>query len=667
MLCGDQIMKRILYPVLMFALVTATWAQAPKPVASAVPKRVPPAGVAIPAKDRHELEAGTTRLAAAIARLQQRPELADFLPDVQIFHKAVDWALRYDELLDLKQIAVARGLLTQGLVRAQALAAGHAPWLEQTGMVLRAYRSQIDGSIQPYGLLVPSDWKPGDRKPRRLDFWFHGRNEKLTELAFLDSQARAKPEFAPPGAFVCFLYGRFCNANKFAGERDLFEAWDSLRARYAVDNDRVVVRGFSMGGAACWHFAVHHAGLWAAAAPGAGFAETAEFAHVFDPGQEPPPSWEQTLWRWTDATVYAANLANVPLVAYSGEIDKQKQAADIMERYAAKEGLTFPHIIGPQTAHKYHPDAKPKIEAFVTAAANKGRAQAPKEVRLTTYTLIYPCMRWVELDGLEKSFERTDVIARIEGDSIVASTRNVSALHFTTPFAAGPASNRIEQVVLDGVTLPADWNMTGAQFHKEAGRWQNGPLTTLHKKPGICGPIDHAFMSRFLFVRPTGQPLNAAVGAWTQSEMEHACAEWRRVFRGEAPIKDDIAVTQTDITAANLILWGDPNSNALLKRMADRLPLRWTPTTLEFGGKHYEAADHAPILIFPNPLNPEHYVVLNSGHTFREEAASNNSYQTAKLPDWAIVDLRESPNARWPGRIAATGFFDEQWRPQIEK
>jgi len=32
-----------------------------------------------------------------------------------------------------------------------------------------------------------------------------------------------------------------------------------------------VVRGFSMGGAACWNFAVHYPGLWAAAAPGALF------------------------------------------------------------------------------------------------------------------------------------------------------------------------------------------------------------------------------------------------------------------------------------------------------------------------------------------------------------------------------------------------------------
>lgn len=605
-------------------------------LAAVPPKQVPPAGVPVPEKDRKELEAGVTALAAEIGKLRGRTEL----PDVEIFHKAVDWALRYDEMLDPKQITVAKSLLTQGMARAKSLSAGQTPWLTQTGLVVRGYRSQIDGSVQPYGLLVPDL----DRKPHRLDFWFHGRGEKLTELSFLDGAMKNPPQFTPSGAFVCQLYGRFCNANKFAGERDLFETWDSIKARYPIDSDRVVVRGFSMGGAACWQFATHHAGLWAAAAPGAGFAETAEFAHVFDDGKEPPPAWEQTLWRWYDCTVYAANLANVPLVAYSGEIDKQKQAADIMLRFAGKEGLTFPHIIGPQTAHKYHPDAKLKIEEFVTAAATKGRDAVPKQVRFTTYTLVYPTMRWVQIEAMEKHWERADVTARLEGNTVIATTRNVAAVRFSVG----------NQVTLDGR------NITGTQAHKENGQWQPGPLAQLHKRPGVCGPIDHAFMSRFVFVRPTGPPLNAAVGAWAQAEMKHAASEWRRVFRGEVPVVNDTAVDSVD---TNLILWGDPSSNAYLRRIVDRLPVKWTKDALDFGGHKYDAAHHAPVLIFPNPLNPNRYIVLNSGHTFREEAAVNNSYQTPKLPDWAIVDLREPPGSRWPGKIAAAGFFDEQWRP----
>jgi hypothetical protein len=100
----------------------------------------------------------------------------------------------------------------------------------------------------------------------------------------------------------------------------------------------------------------------------------------------------------------------------------------------------------------------------------------------------------------------------------------------------------------------------------------------------------------------------------------------------------------------------------VLKRIADKLPLKWTKESLEFRGYKLDAANYAPILIFPNPLNPAKYVVLNSGHTFREKAAANNSDQTPKLPDWAIVDLRTPPNDLWPGLIYDAGFFDEQWR-----
>ncbi len=606
------------------------------------PKQVPPPGVPVSEKDRKELEAGVALLGAEMEKLRDHP----LLPDVAIFHKAVDWALRYNEMFDAKQIAIAKAQLDEGRARAAALANGQTPWLTQTGLVVRGYRSQVDGSVQPYGLFVPPDWTPDDRRPRRLDFWLHGRNEKLTELAFLDSAQKNPPPFTPPGAFVCQLYGRFCNANKFAGERDLFEAWEHIRAAYPIDNDRVTVRGFSMGGAACWHFATHHAGCFAAAAPGAGFAETGEYSHALDEGKEPPPPWEQTLWRWYDATVYAANLANVPLVAYSGELDKQKQAADIMLRFAGREGLSFLHLIGPQTAHKYHPDAKPKIEEFVTAAAVKGRDPLPKQVRFTTYTLIYPSMRWVRIEAMEKHWERADVIARLEGDTVIATTRNVAAVRFDVG----------QQAVLDGQKL------NGNTFHKANGRWQTGTSPAAGKRPGVCGPIDHAFLSQFLHVRPTGQPFHTAVGAWTQAEMELARSEWRRVFRGEAPVKDDTAVTDADIAAANLVLWGDPSSNALLRRIADKLPLRWTKDTLEWRGHRYDAACHAPILIFPNPLNPNRYVVLNSGHTFRADANASNALQTPKLPDWAVVDLREPPGAHSPGKIVAAGFFDEQWR-----
>lgn len=631
-------------------------------------KPVPPPGVEVPAADRAEIENGLKQLGDAIAALRKDPKNEAELPNVEIYHKSADWALRYNEVFDPKQIPVAKQHIQLGLARAAALAKGQKPWNAQTGLVARGYRSKIDGSVQPYGVLVPDDFKEGDEcAPYRLDFWCHGRNEKLSELSFIEGVQKSKGEFTPPRAILCQLYGRFCNANKFAGEVDLFEVLEDIKKHYPIDEKRLVVRGFSMGGAACWQFATHFSGLWTAAAPGAGFAETAEFFKALAPGKEVPPAWEQTLWRWYDCTTMAANLSNTSTVAYSGEKDGQKQAADIMLKYAEKEGLTFPHIIGPDTAHKYHPDSKPKINELVDAAAAKGNDAFPAKVRFTTYTLIYPKMEWITVTGLEKHWERADVEAeRVGTDTLDLKVKNVTSLIADIPADFKPSKiivngQAVVQAVSQGISA-----RRAVFLHKKENGWaasdvETHPVGQLRKTPAVCGPIDHAFMSRFVFVRPTGKPLNDAVGAWTKAELERAVSAWRKVYRGDVQVVDDTQVNAELAKNANLVLWGDPSSNKVLAQILPKLPLKWDAKTLTLGGQTADAANNVALSIYPNPLNPSRYVVLNSGFTFREFALLNNSDQTPKLPDWAVVDITTPPSPKWPGKVVAAGFFDEQW------
>ena len=665
-------------------------ASGPAPV-----KPVPPPGVQIPGGDRAELEAGVVVFGKdiTIARhnLQAKPEMLALLPDVMIFHKAVDWALRYDEFFNVKQVATAKHLLELGNQRLSELKAGKPSWISATGLVPRGYISKIDGSVQPYGMVIPDDWKPSEKTPRRLDFWCHGRGENLSELSFLDQRLTNKGEFQPAGALVLHLYGRFCCANKFAGETDLFEALENAQTHYSIDPNKLVIRGFSMGGGSTWQFGTHFAGLWAAVQPGAGFGDTKEFMKLgLTPERPLPPAWEQTLWKWYDSVGYVSNLANTTTVAYSGEIDGQKEAADIMIRFARQEAgnahppmgelgkvapgdgspsaaearvtgtapdLAFYHVIGPQTPHKIKPEAKPEVESLVNAAVAKHEA-IPKKVRFTTYTLVYPTMEWIKIDGMEKEWERADIEAVAGDKTVKVQTKNVSG--FTLHRGITSANIDGQSLVPRITKIPSS-----VSFHKSNGKWEEGPLpsaTAPGKTSVVCGPIDHAFMSSFIFVRPTGQPLNAKVGAWAKGELDHAIGFWRKVYRGDAPVKDDIAISDDDIKYSNLILWGDPSSNKVLAKIMAKLPVQWSATQLAFGGTNYEAAHTAPVMIFPNPLNPAKYVVLNSGVTFREQALLNNADQTPKLPDWAIIDLNTPPDAKWPGEVKAAGFFDEQWK-----
>ena len=169
-------------------------------------------------------------------------------------------------------------------------------------------------------------------------------------------------------------------------------------------------------------------------------------------------------------------------------------------------------------------------------------------------------------------------------------------------------------------------------------------------------------MDSFLVVRSTGKPYDETTSEWVKTEMARAVDHWRKQFRGEARVKDDESVTDADIAAHNLILWGDPRSNKVLARIKDRLPIRWDADEIHVGKESYDSLRRVVAMIYPNPLNPRKYVVLNSGFTFRDYDYLNNARQVPKLPDFAVIDLRTLPDARYPGKILTADFFDESWR-----
>lgn len=632
-------------------------------------RMTPPAGIAIPDAARQELTTGTTELRAAIDALRREakslPQLDALLPDVEIFHKAVHGALVHNEFLRSNDVALARQLVKTGLGRARDLQAGRAPWLTATGLTVRGFLSRIDGSVQPYGLVVPASYAPEQSFRRRLDVWLHGRDNNLTELKFLSDRLKSTGDFAPADTFVLHPYGRYCNAFKFAGETDVFEALEHARHSYPIDPARVSVRGFSMGGAGTWHLAAHHGGFWKAAAPGAGFAETAEYTKALA-GKTKPAWFEQRLWHLYDATDYAANFQNCPVIAYSGELDKQKQAADIMARAMKVEGLELRHLIGPGVEHKYEPATKRELAKQFDALMALPPEPWPENVRLTTWTLRYHRNKWVSIESLGRHWQRAEVDARLVSGGWNITTTNVTAFAVETaptlmtnasPLTAEIDGQKVATPRPDGTPKPVRFERRGDKWIQRDATREQGELRKAH---GLQGPIDDAFMDSFLMVRPTSAPLNAAIGRWVNDELARATNEWRNQFRGEARVKDDNAITEADIAAHHLVLWGDPSSNRLLARLLPKLPLRWDAKRIRLAGHEFSAGEAVPALIFPNPLNPTRYVVLNSGFTFWREGAASNAQQTPKLPDYALLSILEDSGLK--AAVLHAGFFDEQWK-----
>jgi hypothetical protein len=148
--------------------------------------------------------------------------------------------------------------------------------------------------------------------------------------------------------------------------------------------------------------------------------------------------------------------------------------------------------------------------------AERGRDPFPRKIRFTTFTLYYNQSNWVTVDALGKHWERASVDAEVTGDSAVAiSTKNVTALTLSMGPGACPLDvARPPIVAIDDQRLAApvpgsDRSWT-AHFRKNGAKWavvDTVEVAGLHKRHGLQGPIDDAFLDSFVFVSPTGTPL----------------------------------------------------------------------------------------------------------------------------------------------------------------
>jgi pimeloyl-ACP methyl ester carboxylesterase len=656
------------------------WAAAPALAQLAITeippiKRVlPPEGLEIPAEVRERLE---TRLATLKKRLAALPD-SHYKggPDVEVFTKAVELALRHREFYSPRDFAKADWALDQAESRLTSLENAEAPWTRATGLVVRGHRSLVDDSAQPFGLVIPEGHD--FTKPCPLYVWLHGRGDKQTDLHFLYERATKVGQVAPPGAIVLHPFGRHCVGFKHAAEVDVLLSVGEVQDEYQTDPQRQVLIGFSMGGAGAWHLGAHYPNRWVAVAPGAGFAETARYQRL-SPDRY-PPWYEQKLWQAYDVPNYVRNLFNTEVIAYSGELDKQIQAARVMEEAYQAEGRELTHLIGPGVEHKYEPQTLEDLLARLEKIADKGRQEVPRQVHWQSPTLNHNYVGWITVIALEEHWKDSRVDAEIVGPAeIRMTTNNVVGLVLHRK-VFGEA--RQWRVVVDGQTIeiPVDANPhepINYELRKREGKWRFAAVPAFEtddrdwkskrtKRPGITGPIDDCFTDSFVVVTPTGKSRNARFQAWVDFELAHFRDRWRALMRAELPEIRDVDFDPDEISQKSLVIWGDFDSNKLLARMAEPfdLPVKFQDGNWMFGEQTYDGDRFVPVMVYPQPLPNRMgtYVVLNSGLTFREGHDHTNSLQNPKLPDWAIIDINQPPDAFSPGRIHDAGFFDENWQ-----
>src|SRR5262245_21477774 len=175
------------------------------------------------------IAARTQKLADTLDRLRQKGVKDPALADVEVFVKAAQWIVKHGEYYNASAEWILP-VLDHGLLRASQQGRGEATWLYRAAgqTVVRAYRSRIDGSVQPFAVTYPHDYGLDARKRYRLDVVLHGRDSGLTEVSFLHRHGNAKPPPRDLGHVRIDVFGRGNNAYRWAGEGDVAEAVENF-------------------------------------------------------------------------------------------------------------------------------------------------------------------------------------------------------------------------------------------------------------------------------------------------------------------------------------------------------------------------------------------------------------------------------------------------------
>jgi enterochelin esterase-like enzyme len=489
------------------------------------------------------------------------------------------------------------------------------------------YRSKLDGSVQPYAVRLPIGYSPDRKYPMIIQL--HGTNfHEVLSGSRLTYKGMGGPQFIEPDLPIIYVHA-FGSPTSFyigMGEEDILQVREEMLRRFPVDPDRVYIMGHSMGGFGSYQVGLHFPDLFG----GIGAGDPAMWNRPIT-----GPEWIQPQIAIQTAGKLYPNARNVDVFFKNAGAGIQRNSTEFADGIVAAGGFATTEVF-PRMPHSFG-DQYPYANFVTEVTAHPIRRRAP-EVKFYTNTLRYNHAYWVTIDRLTRHNADATITASYKDGAIRVSTANIDA--FTLRPCDGPvAKGKATTLVVDGkevasAALPDDVHLSRQSGQWQMGEWRSGALAKRH---GLQGPIGDAFNSKFLAV-------------YGEGDRDLAIAELDAIrnppgpldILGDFPMKAASKVTREDVETSNLILFGTPKSNTVLKRIAGSLP-----ASLLTGDA---------IFIHPNPESPSHYVVVWSAKLLSAADPGLHAgwiMPLNLLPDYVAVK---------DGRVASGGHFDSDWK-----
>ena len=562
------------------------------------------------------------------------------------------------------------------------------------------YRSTVDGSVQPYSVLLPPSFNKKATYP--LIILLHGSH--VTTWGINISSYTPKE-----WAIQVAVHDRGNNNYRGIGEVDINEVLSAVTKRYIIDPDSLFLSGHSMGGYGAWFLAVRYPDRWAAISPQTAHTELSLSDTTMRESENVKQQRFQNrlLQSWSPIT-FAENLLYVPAYMMHGAKDASLPVSHSRIMCARLDALGYEHTYdeNPEGGHWWGTRGEhegtlcvdnPEISEFFLK--HRRRVRDPRLVIYKTDSLRYRQAYWVTINELDAENSiasiRAEIVApnsiAVQLDNITEFTLRLNeqmvargqpvtvSVNGNTAFSGLlPALLRLTirrdaggdyaQVVDAGEGNVAGYESPASSIQLKAGAgreesqtWAYGNGRAMMKSEQLYGPILDAFNKPFLVVVGTGGAGEEAnrMNQASRRAAQAVVRDWMTRVNGIAKIKADNEVTTEEIASYNLILFGNAATNSLISRINEALPIRFTEEGITVGERVITASDAGMLVVRPNPLNQGKYIVVFGGRTPRSmELAAR--LRLTDLPDYVVFDAHTLSGKRV--EFVDGGFFDERWQ-----
>ena len=522
--------------------------------------------------------------------------------------------------------------LTTAREYAQKLAAGEDPWRDRTGLLVKAYRSEVDDTLQPYGLYVPKAYDPKKAWPlvvslhgatsnhllnRRRVFGL-GQPARRVRLRGHPQRGRRLPRSGLHRAHA-LRPGRGGGLQRPRRSGTCCAPSRDVKRAYNVDEDRVYLTGLSMGGGGTWHLGLRYPDLFAAIAPVCAVGDVSLFA-AFSRAFR---AEAKALLDLTGPTAIAENASNQQVFIFHGDVDpvvvpehSRRMAARYRELGLARQERLLLRAAGgaPLRLGLRLPRRLDLRAASLPSSATRGRSGwSTRPTRRATTRPIGCASTASTGDGSRRA-------SRAPSGTAVSSSRPRTSR--PSPSCSTPSSPRPGRwsrwTWTDGPpgrACPATTTLSLSRDRK--GRWVEKAWTG----PAV-GPPDHAeanFLGGSLAQRDAHVYVYGTAGepaaAEASKKAAQKLADWGPNVRARFAVVADTEVTAELMASRSLVLIGNAAVNQVVARLSRRgCPFARTPPAPSRARQRVAGPEGAFRLYHPNPLAPGRYVrVLGAG------------------------------------------------------